>query len=142
MRCSTALLQASSHDPSNGFAPYHSPLLSYPLLRSRSPPHVWNTNSLVGSPCAAHPPDFTTLSPVSLSSLKAAAVNRWLSDPSRRICQYEVPGGGECRDPGCEDIHPSRAGSVEPSGAPLFSRLPALTSLSSARHPSSPFLHR
>ncbi|KAJ7761580.1 hypothetical protein DFH07DRAFT_421926 [Mycena maculata] len=42
-------------------------------------------------------------------------------DPGKRICQYEVPGGGVCRDAGCEDVHLSRlgreggAGVVEPS---------------------------
>ncbi|KAF7365120.1 MADS-box transcription factor [Mycena venus] len=44
-------------------------------------------------------------------------------DPVKRICQYEVPGGGVCRDAGCEDVHLNRvgreggAGVVEPSDA-------------------------
>ncbi|KAG5652882.1 hypothetical protein H0H81_003245 [Sphagnurus paluster] len=29
-------------------------------------------------------------------------------DPLKRICQFEVPGGGVCRDEGCEDMHLSR----------------------------------
>jgi len=39
----------------------------------------------------------------------------WLIDPSKRLCQYEIPGGGECRDRECEDIHLSRTPGVEPS---------------------------
>jgi hypothetical protein len=34
-----------------------------------------------------------------------------------RICQYEVPGGGECRDKACEDVHWNLL-EVEPNGAP------------------------
>lgn len=64
--------------------------------------------------------DPSVLVGINLRAMKAAAVNRWLSDPSRRICQYEVPGGGECRDPNCEDIHPSMEWTVEPSGTPSF----------------------
>lgn len=63
-----------------------------------------------------------------LQPLKLAVTSKLL-DPSKRVCQYEIPGGGVCRDEGCEDIHPSRivGGSssgghtsfrgVEPSGA-------------------------
>lgn len=31
-------------------------------------------------------------------------------DPGKRVCQYEVPGPGECRDEGCVDIHLRRLG--------------------------------
>ncbi len=34
-----------------------------------------------------------------------------------RICQFEVPGGGECRDADCGDRHLSQL-EVEPNGAP------------------------
>ncbi|KAJ6585076.1 hypothetical protein B0H19DRAFT_1108058, partial [Mycena capillaripes] len=56
-------------------------------------------------------------------------------DPAKRICQYEVPGGGVCRDAGCEDVHLNRvgreggAGVVEPSDADtaeyLYNLLPS-----------------
>lgn len=95
---------------------------------------MFDADSLVES-SLFQPHDISALSPVSLSALKAAAINRWLSEPSQRVCQYEVPGGGVCRDPNCEDIHPSRAGAVEPSGTPVSHRLSMLTSLSSS--PSS-----
>jgi len=55
-----------------------------------------------------------------LRPLKLATASRLL-DPSKRICQYEVPGGGVCRDEGCEDVHLSRIagqggrGGAEPS---------------------------
>jgi len=29
-------------------------------------------------------------------------------DPSKQLCQYEVPGGGVCRDEGCDGVHLSR----------------------------------
>ncbi|KAK0464440.1 uncharacterized protein EV420DRAFT_1043216 [Desarmillaria tabescens] len=58
-----------------------------------------------------------------LRLLKTATATKLL-DPSKRICQYEIPGGGVCRDAGCEDIHPSRLNnqqsspgqSMDPSG--------------------------
>ncbi|KZP33404.1 hypothetical protein FIBSPDRAFT_943227 [Athelia psychrophila] len=42
-----------------------------------------------------------------LKSLKTAVSFKTL-DPSKQICQYELPGGGVCRDAGCQDIHLSR----------------------------------
>jgi hypothetical protein len=47
-------------------------------------------------------------------------------DPSKQICQYELPGGGICRDEGCQDVHLSRGldganvDDVEPSGTWLL----------------------
>ncbi|KAF7985557.1 hypothetical protein HWV62_3817 [Athelia sp. TMB] len=38
-------------------------------------------------------------------------------DPSKQICQYELPGGGVCRDAGCEDIHLSRVADVDSRNA-------------------------
>ncbi|GJE88385.1 hypothetical protein PsYK624_044680 [Phanerochaete sordida] len=108
-----SIVPPSSPSPSSRFPTYRSPLSAYPLLRSRSPPQLLDIDS--SAETAPHHSDLSVLSPVSLSSLKAAAINRWLSDPSRRVCQYEVPGGGECRDPNCEDIHPSRTSAAEPT---------------------------
>ncbi|SJL07562.1 uncharacterized protein ARMOST_10912 [Armillaria ostoyae] len=58
-----------------------------------------------------------------LRPLKTVTATKLL-DPSKRICQYEIPGGGICRDVGCDDVHPSRLSnqqsspgqSVDPSG--------------------------
>lgn len=63
----------------------------------------------------------TILTLPNLKPFKLATTSRLL-DPSKRICQYEVPGGGVCRDEGCEDVHLSRIaghdgkGGLEPSG--------------------------
>ncbi|KAJ7505234.1 hypothetical protein B0H11DRAFT_1977627 [Mycena galericulata] len=64
---------------------------------------------------------YSTVFPLpNLEPLKLAACSAL--DPAKRICQYEVPGGGVCRDAGCEDLHLSRLGRegwegvVEPSG--------------------------
>ena len=45
-----------------------------------------------------------TLSGLDLGPLKLATASKML-DPMKRICRYEVPGGGVCRDAGCEDTH-------------------------------------
>ncbi|KDR82919.1 hypothetical protein GALMADRAFT_220915 [Galerina marginata CBS 339.88] len=56
-----------------------------------------------------------------LKPLKLAAMAKLL-DPFKRLCQYEIPAGGTCRDDGCEDMHLSRLvgttemGITEPSG--------------------------
>ncbi|EDR13289.1 uncharacterized protein LACBIDRAFT_308982 [Laccaria bicolor S238N-H82] len=53
-----------------------------------------------------------------LKPLKLATASKVL-DPTKQVCQYEVPGGGTCRDEECEDLHLSRLismGGVEPSG--------------------------
>jgi hypothetical protein len=45
--------------------------------------------------------------PPSLKALKLATAANLL-DPTKRICQYEIPGGGMCRNDECEDVHLSR----------------------------------
>jgi hypothetical protein len=123
-------IQDTQNIPSSTrFAPYSSPLSSYPLLHIHSPQHLLDSVSLKGMGSSAMKSNFSgqdwpdsndpsVIVGIDLRSLKAAAVNRWLSDPSKRLCQYEVPGGGECRDRDCEDIHLSSAWTVEPSGTP------------------------
>ncbi|KAF9013213.1 hypothetical protein BDQ17DRAFT_584676 [Cyathus striatus] len=74
-----------------------------------------------------------------LKPLKLTAAAKLL-DPCKRICQYEVPGGGVCRDAGCKDLHLSRTlgpstggvsgiGGFEPNDQDaaeyLFNTLPA-----------------
>jgi len=57
---------------------------------------------------------------LNLKQLKRQAAARRLSEnqlENARICQFEVPGGGECRDVDCGDIHLSQL-QVEPNGAP------------------------
>jgi hypothetical protein len=56
-----------------------------------------------------------------LKPLKRAVLHRTLAGLTARsvglrVCQYEVPGGGVCRDSHCEELHLSRIGG-EPSDA-------------------------
>jgi len=44
-------------------------------------------------------------------------------DPDRRICRFEIPGGGVCRDGACEDLHVQNELAIwEPSGASRLAR--------------------
>jgi hypothetical protein len=57
---------------------------------------------------------------LNLKQLKIQAAARRLSEnqlENARICQFEVPGGGECRDADCGDMHLSQL-EAEPNGAP------------------------
>ncbi|CAL1712720.1 unnamed protein product [Somion occarium] len=102
-----------------GFLFYQSPLSNYPSLRVHS--------HLPGIPRTGLTPNQLDLKP-----LKLAATRKWLQENSSRcICQFEVPGGGECRDRTCEDIHPSKMSTIEPSGTHLTSYALLLTSSSS-----------
>lgn len=117
---------------------YESPFQSYPLLRSRPAVYpsevvqdsastdpmseVQAMGSLV-SPSTTLPSrsfpsasvqtnSLATYITPDLRPLKLAVASRAL-DPSKVICQYEIPGGGVCRDEGCQDIHPSRLQAVD-----------------------------
>jgi hypothetical protein len=55
-----------------------------------------------------------------LQSLRMQTAARHMTDnnlENARICQFEVPGGGECRDSACGDMHLNHL-QVEPNGAP------------------------
>lgn len=77
-----------------------------------------------------------------LKPLKKAASFKAL-DPSKQICQYELPGGGVCRDEGCQDVHLSRGldganvDDTEPSDEDTAEYLYDV--LSSANDDSSPW---
>jgi hypothetical protein len=128
-------LQASMES----FPTYSSPFDSYPLLRSRL-----QRISPVQSPTVQYQQEVKASSSIhslasSISSfivsshhfvpdlkpLKRAASFKAL-DHSKQICQYELPGGGVCRDEGCRDVHLSRGpdgtsvDEVEPSGTSSF----------------------
>jgi len=121
---------------------YQSPLQSYPLSRWHShltdpgdvsraftadsssgvsiltPSGSFSSNSASGS-ASADSKDATMGN--LLRSLKTATLFKSL-DPDRRICRFEIPGGGVCRDDNCEDLHIERElEGWEPSGA---SRIP------------------
>jgi len=62
----------------------------------------------------------SSTSVVDLKPLKLARVSQSL-DASKRICQYEIPGGGVCRDDKCEDLHLSGKGGKNAAGVDLQS---------------------
>lgn len=146
--CSLQALQSRFQDNQQhaayDFPAYDSPFESYPLLRSRlrrllsdlSPPITQDQRQqeapLPSLPSYSSIPSFISSSstfPIvfpscipDLKPLKKAASFEAL-DPSKQICQYELPGGGVCRDEGCQDVHLSRGlDGVEPTGT-LFPRL-------------------
>lgn len=84
-------------DDSARFLPYSSPFHSYPLLRSRT---------RVAS-------DSTSRQNLDLRPLRVAIALRETTDTGRRICQYEIPGGGTCHDRTCADVH---LADFEPDG--------------------------
>ncbi|KAH9179161.1 hypothetical protein EDB89DRAFT_1925671 [Lactarius sanguifluus] len=83
----------------SSFTAYNSVLSYYPFLGGRSlgPQEMDDT--------------------LNLKQLKMQAAARRLSETqfeNARICQFEVPGGGECRDADCGDMHLSQL-EVEPN---------------------------
>jgi len=101
-------------DDEKGYSSYDSPFEWYPLLRS----HLGRESSPPAGYYSQHSePDGTrttaTILVQSMKRLKLATAAKGL-DPGKKICQYEVPGGGVCRDELCEDVHLSRI--VVPSG--------------------------
>jgi hypothetical protein len=131
------------------FTTYNSPFQLYPLLGSRSRSNQNSSSSSLhtcstqGSLSSSNSPTslrtcstfssfecpsssslasaYPTFSIPNLKPLKLAAVSHML-DPSKPVCQYEIPGGGICRDVGCEDVHLNSitgyggSSGVEPSG--------------------------
>ncbi|KAG2338510.1 hypothetical protein BDR05DRAFT_694241 [Suillus weaverae] len=98
----------SSRSPSRASASY-GPNLSSSSSRA----------SLIYAPSLSHScstvfvPD---LKPLKLASLQRALDQVSGGDSGLRVCQYEVPGGGVCRDKDCNNLHLSRLAS-EPSDA-------------------------
>ncbi|KIM40855.1 hypothetical protein M413DRAFT_154722 [Hebeloma cylindrosporum] len=131
----------------NDFSTYLSPFEMFPLLRdypgsmllsdpvsslsSVSASYMYpSTRSSLSSipsfvyaehsaPPHSSPPSSPTVFLPDLKPLKLASLVKSL-DPFKRLCHYEVPGGGTCRDDGCEDVHLSRGanqmGQLEPTG--------------------------
>jgi hypothetical protein len=135
----TAFNDSNSQPDDGNYEVYNSIFESFPLLRDHSRPissdfpshlsshsslHMYpSTRTSLSSSVLAEPSYFLSASSSSflpelnLKALKLAAIGRALH-PFQRICRYEVPGGGTCRDEGCDDVHLSRleGAAVEPSG--------------------------
>lgn len=97
-------LQLSSLVPSSSTSSTLSSISTVPSslslsTRSRSSSHSSN----------AHPMGPFRRLP-DLRPLKLAIASKSL-DPSKRLCHFEVPGGGVCRDAECQDVHLSRMGN-------------------------------
>ncbi|OAX37086.1 hypothetical protein K503DRAFT_256829 [Rhizopogon vinicolor AM-OR11-026] len=73
---------------------------------------IYRAPSLSHSSSTVFVPD---LKPLKLATLQRALGQLTAYDSGVRVCQYEVPGGGVCRDKDCNDLHLSRLVS-EPSG--------------------------
>ena len=115
---------AQDEDASSGFSAYSSPLACFPSLRTRLYLDGFGDGSSGAQQASGDMDDTSSISSsprntaIDLRDLKAAHAKNLFTDPSRPICQYEVPGGGECRDAECECIHLSRPPTAEPSGTP------------------------
>jgi hypothetical protein len=104
---------------------YISPLRFYPLLVSESDgtslagsASSLETASFIGSSLSVETLPSSRLLTPDLKQLRLATISKSL-DPLKRVCKYEVPGGGVCRDEGCEDVHLSRLVAdqeAEPTG--------------------------
>jgi hypothetical protein len=95
---------------SSGASASYAPNLSSPLSRASV---IYCAPSLSHSCSSVFVPD---LKPLKLATLQRAFGQVSASDSGLRVCQYEVPGGGVCRDKDCNDLHLSRLVS-EPSDA-------------------------
>ncbi|KAI0081660.1 hypothetical protein K474DRAFT_1259905 [Panus rudis PR-1116 ss-1] len=92
-------LQDHQLQDDRGFTQYRSFFSRYPLLRL-------HLQRIPGYPPQAQPTASETsmsssnfsLANLDLQPLKVIAMCKYIQDPSKRICQYEIPGGGECRD--------------------------------------------
>lgn len=87
--------------------------LTTPSVPSLSPTSF--TPHPISSHSSSSPIPFPDLKP-----LKQAVLHRTLGqltarNADLRVCQYEVPGGGVCRDTDCDELHLSQIAS-EPSG--------------------------
>ncbi|TFK28067.1 hypothetical protein FA15DRAFT_665850 [Coprinopsis marcescibilis] len=109
---------SATDNPETNFQSYSSMFASYPSLRltlaSLSQADANHTAAPFGSgdvhrSCSFE--EFTSSSEQSLTSelnsLRETILTKSL-DPNKKICQFEIPGDGVCRDANCDDVHPSR----------------------------------
>lgn len=105
------------------FAAYSSPLDWFPMLRLRRQQQPLSNGGPSSMPTHEHttstPSSASTSTPIDLRTLRLAHMKFWLADPLKQICQYEIPGGGECRDHECDSLHLSRLPATEPTGTQI-----------------------
>jgi hypothetical protein len=110
-----------SDTPRERFDTYSSPLACLPLLRARfgitlnAWPASQHSSSLVFGNASAHAPSSLGHPGDAGTQLRLSQITT-LVDPKKQLCHFEVPGGGECRDAECEDVHLDRL-VLAPSGA-------------------------
>jgi hypothetical protein len=129
--------------PENAATHYHSLFHSYPLMLSK-PSDLSSSHTSLLLSSSADRSVYSSSDTGSLSSsgghfdrfalpipdlgpLKMATASK-IFDPSKKVCQYEVPGGGICKDSSCDDIHLSRlVGSQTQTGLELSGMLDSST---------------
>lgn len=98
------LLQPASSQTHSVFRPYRSPLSSMtpspPFPLQRSLPALGRSPSPSSSLSSSY---YAQIQQLDLGPLRRARAS--LIDPQRQLCQYEIPGGGTCRDKTCQDVH-------------------------------------
>lgn len=153
--------QTVSSGSSGRWTAYQSPLQSYPFSRWHL--HLTGPNDVSTAPTVGGSSGLSILTPSGsfssnsaggsgsvdsrepsitgslVRSLKMVTLFKSL-DPDRRICQFEIPGGGVCRDDKCEDLHVERElERWEPSGASRVHRDGVLLTLCMLAWPAHPF---
>lgn len=131
-----ATLMANSTEAHPHFKPYSSLFSSYPLLPLEVSPGGASTSPNTST---TRPPPVPDLRPLKYQTFLRTLSSQQLQNAT--LCQYEVPGGGECRDDQCEDLHLSRM-PTEPSGAPppCLSHAPSSFVVLSHSPPRVPFV--
>lgn len=114
-----ALPESPSYNPESynrfDYVEYNSPFGLYPRLRLHSRSilsengHAMNatTEPRSSNVTSSFSVTLNSMPEIDFESLKLALLTK-ISDPSKPICRYEIPGGGECRDADCTDLHLSR----------------------------------
>ena len=118
IQSSTTSLSSQDSVTTDTFSSYNSPFSSYPLLRnhmiaSKGSSNVFSDLKSSSSVDSSYPIGLSLPFEIpDLRPLRTVVMTR-LAGPDRFICQYEVPGGGICRDRTCSDLHLS---DMDPSG--------------------------
>jgi len=86
------------------FRPYISFFSLYPSLHPVPAPSLSLHSTLPSTAMSSPQSTFAQIQQVDFAPLRQSLASSF-ADPQRRLCQYEIPGGGTCRDDACRDIH-------------------------------------